>query len=150
MTSRTVILSGMLGMMLVAMMAGPVMAQQTDRDRARIIMERIQKRYPDLLEAKNDGFIGETRRGVVAIVPANRERIPANRREAIERLVRDETSDRQQLFPIWARMINAERDPDDPPVTAAHAAEIYRAQQYELARAGHWLMDPEGRWYQKR
>lgn len=126
----------------VLFLAGPyAVAQQTDQDRIQIISERMKQRYEALLKAKDDGFIGETWAGLVAIVPANRGNIPANQRDQIQRLVRDESSDRTELFQLMAR---------EAGTTPAAVAERFRIRQYGLAKPGHWQTDAEGRWSQKK
>ncbi|MCK9229272.1 MAG: YdbL family protein [Syntrophales bacterium] len=117
---------------VLALMVSLVPAPQAqNRDS---IVNSMKGRYPALLEAKNNGFIGEAWNGLVGVVnPA----APAGAKAAAE----GENSDRVALF----RIIAAETSTPLEEVALQN-----RIRMYRLAEDNHFLQDQNRQWVQKK
>lgn len=131
---------------LLALLAAPALLladADEDRQREREAIERMRERYPQLLAAKGRERIGETWQGLVAAVPGKDADDSAEQKQQVAHLIRDENSDRQTLFGIWARRAG-------PEVDVKLVAERFRKRQYDLARPDHWVTDHQGTWVRRR
>ncbi|OPL12608.1 MAG: hypothetical protein AVO39_11455 [delta proteobacterium MLS_D] len=120
----------------ILMLLFPVIAlatgvQAEDRDG---IINSMKERYPALLQAKEQGLIGEARDGFVGLV---RQDVP----DAAKTLVESENSDRRMLFQIIAR---------DTSATNEEVARQNGIRMYLLARDNHFLQDRNSQWVLKR
>jgi uncharacterized protein YdbL (DUF1318 family) len=96
------------------------------------LQARFEKRYPQLLEYKRDGKVGETMEGMVEAV--DRKYLSD---EKLADLIKDENADRKELYHIIA---NEEKT--DP----AKVAERMAQRNYERAHSGEYLKDRDGKW----
>ncbi len=133
----TIVLS--LALLATLLLPATLLANDDEqRQREREALERMQQRYPNLLEAKNNQHIGETWQGVVELVP-DRDIEDEEQRTRLRDMVRSENSDRRTLFGIWARRAGEE-------VTVDIVAARFRKLQYERSRPKHKVTDQQGSW----
>ncbi|HWP39669.1 MAG TPA: YdbL family protein [Tepidisphaeraceae bacterium] len=99
------------------------------------LQARFERRYPQLLEYKSQGKIGETTEGTVeAVDPKYLED------EAIKSLLDEENADRRELYQIIAREENT---------TPAKVAERTARRNFQKARPGEYLKAADGTWRKK-
>jgi uncharacterized protein len=99
------------------------------------LQTRFEKRYPQLLQFKTAGKIGETMQGFVEFVdPKFRSEQP------VAKLVEEENADRRELYKLIA-----EEEKTTPDLVAERTAK----RNYEKARAGEYLKSADGSWKKK-
>ena len=96
------------------------------------IKARMKARLPILLELKAKGIIGEDFKGYIQFVGQKKER---------EEVVNAENADREKVYAAIAKQQG----------TTAELVGKRRALQIaKKAKAGEWLQDQSGKWYQKK
>ncbi|WP_155316908.1 YdbL family protein [Desulfosarcina alkanivorans] len=95
------------------------------------IKSRMKDRLPKIIELKAAGAIGEDNQGFLAFVGGKKPE---------EELVAAENNDRQRVYHAIARQQGT---------TAAVVGRRRALQIAKKAKAGEWLQDAGGRWYQK-
>lgn len=118
-------------MLLFLVLALGAVVQAEDRDGT---INSMKERYPSLLQAKEQGLIGEGLNGFVGLVHHDAP-------DAAKALVEAENIDRQMLFHIIAR---------DTSTTIEEVARQNGIRMYLLARDDHFLQDRNGQWVLKR
>lgn len=118
-------------MLLFLVLASAAGVQAGDRDGT---INSMKERYPALMQAKDQGLIGEARDGFVGLVHQDAP-------EAAKALVEGENSDRRMLFQIIAR---------DTSTTIEEVARQNGIRMYLLARDNHFLQDQHRQWVLKR
>lgn len=98
------------------------------------ITASMRSRHPGLLEAKNNGYVGEAWNGLVGLVDSGTP-------QDVQELVSAENNDRKALFGIIAR---------ETGTSVAEVARQNRIRMYRLAGGEHFLQDPERRWIKKK
>ena len=106
-------------------------APAQDRD---TVVNSMKNRYPALLEAKNQGLVGEAWTGLVGLVDPN---APAS----IKALADNENLDRRNLFQAIAR---------ETGTSLEEVARQNRIRQYRLAEDNHFIQDQNRRWVLKK
>jgi uncharacterized protein YdbL (DUF1318 family) len=96
------------------------------------LQARFEKRYPQLLEYKRDGKVGETMEGMLEAV--DRKYLSD---EKLAGLIKDENADRKELYKIIA---------DEEKTDPAKVAERMAQRNYERAHSGEYLKDRDGKW----
>ena len=130
MRSRTFVSMILATLMTLALTAGAAFAQ----DKAEL-QQRAEARYPQLLEAKRAGDIGETASGLVEAVEG--KKLDAD----VKQLVDEENNDRRALYVILAKETST-----DESLVARRAGK----RNFEKARPGEWLKNAGGTWEQKK
>ncbi|MDD2317605.1 MAG: DUF1318 domain-containing protein [Desulfobacterales bacterium] len=98
------------------------------------VVNSMKERYPALLQAKAQGFIGETWNGLVSIVnPA----APAGAKAIAD----GESSDRRALFQIIAK---------ETSTPVEEVARQNRIRMYRLAEDNHFLQNQNRQWVLKK
>jgi len=108
----------------------------------RAIIESRAKRLEALNRFKAAGVLGEAKTALVEIRDLARVTDLRERAE-VQRLVRDENADRQQLFKEVA--IATDVDPSQ----IERIQETYAETMRDKARPGDWVQQPDGKWVQK-
>jgi uncharacterized protein YdbL (DUF1318 family) len=116
-----------LTLFLGLLLAGPVMAADTDQ-----AAQRIKQRLSQVDTMKEAGEVGETADGYLA------QRQPLAGRKAA--IVRDENADREIIYRSVA---------DRTGQTVAEVGQQRALQIAQRARSGVWLQNPSGEWYRK-
>ena len=108
----------------------------------RAIIDSRAKRLEALNRYKTMGVLGEARTALVEI--RDLARVSDLRERAnVQRLVRDENSDRQQLFKEVAAATGVD------PSQIERIQETYAETLRDKARPGDWIQSPDGEWLQK-
>lgn len=99
------------------------------------LQARFERRYPQLLEYKSQGKIGETTEGTVeAVEPGYLDD------QTLKNLIDEENADRRELYRIIAREENT---------TPAKVAERTARRNFQKARPGEYLKAADGTWRKK-
>ncbi len=106
-------------------------AQAQDKQK---VTQSMQERYSKLLQAKDQGLVGEAWNGLVSVV---RDNVPQN----IQDLVEAENKDRRTLFQIVAKETGA---------SVQEVARQNRIRMYRLAKDEHFLQDQNRNWVRKK
>ncbi len=117
---------------LVTLVLGANVARAADKKQ---LQARFEQRYPQLLQYKSQGKIGETPAGTIEAVDAK-----YLSDASLKKLVADENSDRQELYNIIAKEENT---------TPQKVAELSAKHNYEKARPGDYLKQSDGTWKKK-
>gem|GEM_PF-217847 len=104
-----------------------------DRDKQDVV-QSMKDRHAELIQAKDQGLVGEAWNGLAGIVDEN---APAEIRE----LVNAENSDRRVLFQIIAR---------ETDTSVQEVALQNRIRMYRLAAADHFVQDKDRNWVRKK
>jgi uncharacterized protein YdbL (DUF1318 family) len=115
----------------VSLIALSLSAAATAATKAEL-QARFEKRYPQLLEYKRDGKVGETMEGMIEAVD---KKYLSDKK--LSDLIEDENADRKELYRIIAREENT---------TPEKVAERMAQRNYERARSGEYLKDRDGKW----
>lgn len=120
-----------------------VAAPEVSNPAIRTIIASRAARLEAVNTWKANGVIGESNRALIEIrsldaVPGLRERAD------LQRLVRDENADREQLFREIAAAKNVELS------QLPKIRETYASTLRETARLGDWIQLPDGVWVQKK
>lgn len=108
----------------------------------RRIIDSRAARLPGIRKWKNSGVIGEGKDALLS--PRNLQSIKdLKQRATVQRLVRDENRDREQLF----KEIAAAKDVDLSQLS--RIKETYAATLRGDAHPGDWIQMPDGQWKQK-
>jgi uncharacterized protein YdbL (DUF1318 family) len=99
------------------------------------LQTRFERRYPQLLQYKTQGKIGETMQGFVEAVDSS-----AGQDQTIAKLISEENADRRELY----KLIAAEEK-----TTADLVASRTAKRNYENARKGEFLKGEDGSWKKK-
>lgn len=108
----------------------------------RRIIESRRGRVRELNRFKAQGAIGESNKGL--LVARGLKDLSLQDRAAVQKLVREENADRQQMFREMASATGT--DLSQLPQIQETVAETLR----ERARPGEWIQLPNGQWQQKR
>lgn len=107
----------------------------------RGLKQSMKKRYPQLIDAYQKGFLGEGVDGLLHLRQKNQ--LPLKMRARLTYLVKAENSDRQALY---EEIVRANRlGGGATPKVAAIFARTFR----EKAKRGWWIQDDKGAWMQK-
>ncbi|HEY7090569.1 MAG TPA: YdbL family protein [Tepidisphaeraceae bacterium] len=99
------------------------------------LRQRFEQRFPQIVQYKTQGKIGETSAGVLeAVDPKFLDD------KALAKLIEEENGDRVQLYQIIAREQNVSPD---------KAAERAARRNFDRARPGEYLKGPDGKWTRK-
>lgn len=98
------------------------------------VVQSMQQRYAQLVQAKDQGLVGEAWNGLVALVEDN---VPQNIRDLMEA----ENSDRRALFQIIAQ---------ETGTSVQEVARQNRIRMYRLAKDEHFLQDQNRNWVRKQ
>lgn len=108
----------------------------------RRIIDSRAARLPGIRKFKNMGMIGEGKNALLA--PRNLQSIKdLKQRAEVQRLIRDENRDREQLFKEIAVAKSVDLS------QLARIKETYAATLRGDARPGDWIQMPNGQWKQK-
>ena len=120
-------------MMLITLLAlATTAARASDK---KELQARFERRYPQLLEYKTAGKLGETTAGTIeAVDPKYMED------SKLSKLVADENADRLELYTLIAK-----DEGTTPDVVAQRTAK----RNYEKARPGEYLKTADGKWKKK-
>jgi uncharacterized protein YdbL (DUF1318 family) len=118
---------GLVLVMSVTLLVGTVQAFAGAAD----IKARMKARLPVILDLKARGIVGETNQGLLAFRGASQERGD---------VVAAENKDRMAVYSAIAKQQGA---------NAALVGQRRALQIAQSARAGDWLQDAKGNWYQK-
>ena len=100
------------------------------------LQARFEKRYPQILEFKTQGKIGETTQGLLEIVDSK-----DSSNTTLSKLIGEENSDRSDLYKLIA---------DDEKTTPDKVAARTAQRNYAKARPGEYLKRPDGKWEKKK
>ncbi len=107
----------------------------------RGLKQSMKKRFPQLIGAYQQGFLGEGADGLLHLRQKNQ--LPLKKRARLSNLVKAENSDRQALY---EEIVRANRlGADATPKVAAIFARTFRAK----AQNGWWIQDDKGNWLQQ-
>jgi len=107
----------------------------------RGLKKSMKKRYPQLIDAYQQGFFGEGSDGLLHLRQKNQ--LPLKKRARLSNLLKAENSDRQALY---EEIVRANRlGADATSKVAAIFARTFRAK----AQNGWWIQDDEGNWLRK-
>jgi hypothetical protein len=99
----------------------------------RSVKARIDRRFDSVLALMDRGVIGENNRAMLEV--------RGGATAADQKLVTEENVDRREVYAALAAQSGSSADT----VAAKRAQQIAAA-----ARAGHWIQDARGTWYQKK
>ncbi len=99
------------------------------------LQARFEQRYPQILEYKTAGKIGETTEGVLEAVESK-----YMDDAKLAKLVDEENADRHELYQIIAK---------DENTTPEKVATRLAKRNYEKARPGEYLKTADGKWKRK-
>jgi len=135
MKTMTITLTALVGLLL----ALPALAE--DAGEIDKLKERFKKRYPTLLELKNDGKIGETTRAKVEAVKAEYLDEIALGETTVKAFLAAENKDRDRLYVLMAKQAGTTVD-----------KVVERAAKRNFGRAAdeHYLKLKSGKWVQKK
>lgn len=108
----------------------------------RKIIDSRAQRLPELNRYKDQGVLGESNQALVEIRDLD-ALSDLRERAAVQRLVKAENADREQLF----REIAAAKDVELSQLPRIR--ETYAQTLREKAKKGHWIQLPDGTWKQK-
>lgn len=106
-------------------------AQAQDKQK---LTQSMQERYSKLLQAKDQGLVGEAWNGLVSVVQDN---VPQDIRDMVEA----ENKDRRALFQIIAK---------ETGTSVQEVARQNRIRMYRLAKDEHFLQDQNRSWVRKK
>ncbi|ACV68478.1 YdbL family protein [Desulfohalobium retbaense] len=98
------------------------------------VVQSMKQRHAALLQAKDNGLVGEAWNGLVALV---RDGAP----QQVQNLVRAENEDRKTLFKIIA---------DETGTSVPEVAMQNRIRMYRLAEGDHFVQDQDRNWVRKK
>lgn len=107
----------------------------------RKIIDSRAQRLREINELKAQGVLGENNEALLDI--RSLDQLPLPRRAEVQRLVKAENKDREQMFKEIAAATGA--DPSTLPQIRTTYAETLR----ENARSGDWIQKPDGSWQRK-
>lgn len=107
----------------------------------RKIIDSRAQRLREINELKAQGVLGENNEALLDI--RSLDQLPLPRRAEVQRLVKAENKDREQMFKEIAAATGA--DPSTLPQIRTTYAETLR----ENARPGDWIQKPDGSWQRK-
>jgi uncharacterized protein YdbL (DUF1318 family) len=108
----------------------------------RKIIASRRARHPELERYKSQGILGESNRALVEARDLQQVGDLRQRAE-VQRLLREENADREQLF----REIAAAEGVDLSQL--GRIQQTYAETMRRVARRGHWVQLPDGSWVQK-
>jgi uncharacterized protein YdbL (DUF1318 family) len=110
----------------------PILAHAADK---KELQARFEKRYPQVLQYKTQGNVGETTSGLLEAVD------PKYLSDAtLKKLIEDENADRQELYAIIAKDENT-----TPQIVAERTAQ----RNFQKAHPGDYLKQADGKWTKK-
>jgi uncharacterized protein YdbL (DUF1318 family) len=138
---------GDLGLLDMVLGVSPAMAQdvpdaEVSNPAIRKLIESRAERIADINRLKATGAIGESNRALLEIRKLDAVGDLRERAE-VQRLVKAENADREQLFREIAAAKNVEVS------QLEKIRETYAATLREKARPGDWIQLPDGTWQQK-
>ncbi len=136
--------AGLLGLLGVsaAYAQEQVPAPEVSNPAIRKIIDSRAQRLPQLNKYKRAGVIGENNKGFVEVLKLEAVSGLGERAE-VQRLVRAENADREQLYKEIAAATNVDAS------QIPRIGETYAEKLRELAHSGDWIQQPDGRWVQK-
>ena len=120
---------------LISMWAASLALSVAQAASLQELQQRFQQRYPQLLQVKTAGKVGETFQGYVEATRPEFTNDPA-----VAGIVNAENADRVELYRIMAAQVGA---------TPESVAQRNAVRNFSTARPGEWLKYPNG-WVQKR
>jgi uncharacterized protein YdbL (DUF1318 family) len=121
---------------------GDVAAPEVTSPAIRKIIDSRASRAMALAEQKSKGVIGENNKALVEV--RSLDSLPdLKARAEVQRLVKAENTDREELF----KEIAAAKNVDLSQIPKIR--ETYAATLREKAHPGDWIQEPEGKWRQK-
>jgi uncharacterized protein YdbL (DUF1318 family) len=109
------------------------------------LKKKMKARYADLERLRDDGKVGETWNGEVAVVKAVHASEKVDPKSptspTIGAFVDTENSDRKQLYALLAKELK---------ITAAEVAKQNGLRTIDKADSDHWLKLEDGRWIQRK
>ncbi len=136
------LLDGLLGVTVAYAQAGQVAAPEVSSPAIRRIIESRATRTADLNRYKQAGVIGENKDGLVQVRSLD-SLSDLKARAEVQRLVKAENADREELF----REIAAAKKVDLAQLPKIR--ETYAKTLREMAKPGDWIQMPDGTWKQK-
>jgi uncharacterized protein len=127
-------LKTVLATMLIALITAPFgLAQDSKNDpELGALRKRFEERYAQIHALKTKDVIGETYQGYVEFVK--------DKDESAASLVNDENADRKKLYELIAKRDNT---------TPEKVAERNAKRNFEKAKPGEFLKNPDGTWQKK-
>ena len=127
--------------------AGGPLREVGSKERGDILLRRRNQQFnrDDIDEFKDRGLIGETNKGLVAVLMTHQTRVfSSNEAHLAAQLVAEENKDRKA---IWLYIIAKSRglDTEDLP----RVAKAYSEMQHKELSIGHWYQDNAGIWRNK-
>ncbi len=120
---------------------GEVAAPAITNPAIRRIIESRRARVNELNRFKASGVVGENNRALVEIRDLGS--LPLAERAAVQKLVKDENADRQQMFKEIAAATSVDLS------QLPQIQETYAETLRQRARRGEWVQMPDGTWKQK-
>jgi len=114
---------------------------QVSSPKIRALKSTLKERFPQLRPFYNQGRIGETNDGLLVV--RNEEELSLKDKSHLRRLVKEENSDRKELYAEVAEALNI--DPDQVP----RIQKIFAENWIRKSRPGWWIQTEEGRWIRK-
>jgi uncharacterized protein YdbL (DUF1318 family) len=127
-------LKTVLATMFFALLTAPFALAQDGKNDPELVAlrKRFEERYAQIHSLKAKGVIGETYEGYVGFVK--------DKDESAASLVNDENADRKQLYELIAKKENT---------TPEKVAERNAKRNFEKAKPGEFLKNPDGTWQKK-
>lgn len=99
------------------------------------LQTKFEKRYPQILDFKKDGKVGETTTGIIEAVKSD-----YLSDKTLAKLIEDENADRKELY----KLIAAEEK-----TTVEQVARAAAIRNFQKAKAGEYLKAADGTWKKK-
>lgn len=99
------------------------------------LQTKFEKRYPQILDFKKDGKVGETTTGIIEAVKSD-----YLSDKTLAKLIEDENADRKELY----KLIAAEEK-----TTTDQVARAAAIRNFQKAKAGEYLKAADGTWKKK-
>ena len=139
--------SALLGSALALLGPTPVYADEdvaapaVSNPAIRKLIESRAQRVKDINRYKSAGVLGENREALLEI--RQLDSLPLAERAAVQKLVKQENADREQMFKEIAAATGADLS------TLPQIRETYAQTLREKAQPGDWIQQPDGTWKQK-
>lgn len=99
------------------------------------LQTKFEKRYPQILNFKKDGKVGETTTGIIEAVKSD-----YLTDKTLAKLIEDENADRKELYKLIA---------EEEKTTADQVARAAAIRNFQKAKAGEYLKAADGTWKKK-
>ncbi len=118
---------------MLAFVLGSFAAWAQNRSKDEVV-QSMKDRHPDLMQAKDQGLVGEAWNGMVAIVDQGAD-------SRVQDLVDSENYDRRELYQVIAAQTDT---------SVQEVALQNRIRMYRLADDNHYVQDQNRNWVRKK